>query len=189
MKIHILGASCAGSTTLGLKLAELYGIKYFDSDDFFWEKTVIPYTDRREPGERNRLFLDAVGSLQSWILGGSVINWSLQIEFDLIIFLQIPKEIRIARLTEREYQRFGDAIYTDQKRNEQFLAFVKWASGYDDNTARGRNFEAHKAWLKTQHCHILELTGDLTVEQRVAGVSGVLAKGGLKMENLTDSGD
>lgn len=58
MKIHIMGASCAGSTTLGNALSAEWGIPYFDTDDFFWERLVsrelerygdIIYTDPEQP--------------------------------------------------------------------------------------------------------------------------------------------
>lgn len=42
--IHILGASGSGTTTLGMELAKKMGYYHFDTDDFYWEQTDIPYT-------------------------------------------------------------------------------------------------------------------------------------------------
>lgn len=36
MKIHITGASSAGSTTLGSELTTVLSCPYFDTDDYFW---------------------------------------------------------------------------------------------------------------------------------------------------------
>jgi shikimate kinase len=35
MNVHIMGAACAGLTTLGNALAEKLAIPYFDTDHFF----------------------------------------------------------------------------------------------------------------------------------------------------------
>lgn len=53
MKILIMGASCAGSTTLGTALGKQLGFPYFDTDAYFWEASEIPYTVKRSPEQRN----------------------------------------------------------------------------------------------------------------------------------------
>jgi cytidylate kinase len=39
MKLHILGASGSGVSTLGRELATRLNVPYFDADDFYWEKS------------------------------------------------------------------------------------------------------------------------------------------------------
>lgn len=170
MKIHIFGASCSGVTTLGEELSEIYKIPYFDSDDFFWGKTDPPFTIRRNPIERNTLLSEKIASQADWIFGGSIINWSLDINFDLVIFLLIPKDIRLNRLKNREIEKYGDVIFTSKDRNDQFNEFLSWSAGYDDNTARGRTLNAHKDWMKSLKCPLLEIIGDLSVEDRIKRV-------------------
>lgn len=166
-----MGASCSGVSTLGQQLSTTLNIPYLDSDHFFWEESAVPFTVRRDPKTRNILLNEELNKGSSWIIGGSLINWSMELEFDLIIFLLIPKEIRIDRLKKRELEKYGNIIYEDPIRNEQFLEFINWAAGYDDNTARGRTLLAHKEWLKGQTCDVLELVGDLSVEERVQKVN------------------
>ena len=55
MKIHIMGASCAGSTTLGNALAKHLNYPLFDSDNYFWEVSNQPYTIKRDPELRNTM--------------------------------------------------------------------------------------------------------------------------------------
>ena len=57
-RIHILGASGSGTTTLGRALAERLQGPHFDTDDYFWLPTDPPYTQRRERTERQRLLMD-----------------------------------------------------------------------------------------------------------------------------------
>src|SRR6218665_2307839 len=127
MKLHILGASCSGTTTLGEALAKNLNVPYFDSDTYFWEKTNPPFTTRRDPASRNQMLVNDINQQDSWIIGGSLLKWDLALDFDLIIFLYTPHEIRIERLKKRELERYGDIIFTDSTRNQQYNDFLNWA--------------------------------------------------------------
>jgi adenylate kinase family enzyme len=164
MKIHIMGAAGSGVTTLGKSLSARLQIPYFDSDAYFWIQTDPPFTTRRSPEERNRMALADLRRQDSWIFGGSVINWGDEWSrlFDVVVFLYLPREIRIARLQQREMERYG-AINKE---------FIDWAAGYDDDTASGRTLSAHRKWIKQLPCQFMELNGDLTVELRVAAILG-----------------
>ena len=96
MKIHILGPSGVGTTTLGKTIAAELVIKHFDSDDFFWAKTKIPFTRKREKDDRIRLLKKALSGYKSWVLSGSMLGWGdfLLPEINLIIYLYVPKSIR-----------------------------------------------------------------------------------------------
>lgn len=43
--IHILGASGSGTTTLARALAVKTGYAHFDTDDYFWLPTKVPFTE------------------------------------------------------------------------------------------------------------------------------------------------
>ncbi|MFD2146673.1 hypothetical protein [Mucilaginibacter antarcticus] len=89
-----MGASCAGSTTLGKALSAQLGFPYFDTDNYFWEPSDPPFTVRCNPDERNERIQQDLAKNSNWIVGGSVINWELGWEdlFDLVIFLYIPEK-------------------------------------------------------------------------------------------------
>jgi len=42
--IMVFGASGSGTTTLGREFAKILGFTHLDIDDYFWEKTDVPYT-------------------------------------------------------------------------------------------------------------------------------------------------
>ncbi|WP_293785180.1 AAA family ATPase [uncultured Pedobacter sp.] len=136
MKIHILGASCAGTTTLGEALSARLNIPYFDTDHFFWEKSAVPYTVKRNPILRNQMLKDELSQTESYIVGGSLVSWGEEWKqmFDLAVFLYLPKEIRMERLVKREVERYGNNIYDDPQRHQLFLEFIDWASKYDDRS-------------------------------------------------------
>lgn len=170
MKIHIFGASGSGVTTLGEKLSEHLQIPYFDTDFYYWEKSEPPFTVRRNPQLRNEMIISDMRMYESWILGGSVNSWGEDLfrPFDLAVFLWIPGEVRLERLRKREFQRYGDIIYTDPARNRQYLNFIQWASEYDSGGLTSRTIEAHEKWMSGLDAHVLQLREDISVEQRVA---------------------
>ncbi|MGA0555619.1 adenylate kinase [Larkinella sp. VNQ87] len=173
MRLHLFGASGSGVTTLGTALAAHLNLPYFDSDDYFWEKTDPPFTVRCPPNERNARISADLTAANDWILGGSVINWGQAVfpVFDLIVFLWIPPDIRLERLKNRELERYGSVIQTDPERRRQFKDFLAWAADYDQDTGlANRTLKAHEAWLRTRPEPVLELRGDLSTAERLERV-------------------
>jgi len=169
MKVYIFGAAGSGTTTQGIDLANKLDIPFFDSDLYFWEDTEIPFMIRRKPELRNEMLETAVHHLESYVIGGgSLPNWDhgwLQ-TFDFAVFLYIPQKLRLERLQQREYQRFGELLFSDAERNRQYIEFMAWCQGYDDDTARGRTLGVHKKWIHEFSCPVLQLITDLPVSQK-----------------------
>jgi adenylate kinase family enzyme len=178
MKIHIFGASGSGVSTLGEKLSGHLQIPYFDTDFYYWEKSDPPFTVRRNPKVRNEMIISDMRPHESWILGGSVISWGDRLFplFDLAVFLWIPPEIRIERLKKRELERYGHVIFTDPARNQQYLDFIDWASGYDSESLAGRTIASHEKWISSIDIPVLQIRADITIEQRFRLVLDEMAK-------------
>lgn len=169
MRIHIFGASGSGVTTLGKVLSEKLGFPYFDSDDYFWEKSDPPFTKKRETAARNASLQKDLQAFPHWVLGGSVINWddTFFTQFELAVFLWLPPAVRLARLRQREWERYGNIIFLDPERNRLYNEFLQWASGYDDNSINGRTLTAHEAWIRRLSCPVLEIREDIPTEKRM----------------------
>lgn len=127
---------------------------------------------RRDALTRSAMLREAISRSDRCIVGGSLISWGEQwlSMFDLVVFLYVPKEIRMERLVKRELERYGDIIYTDPERSRLFREFHDWASKYDDRGFTGRNVGIHENWLKRVSCQVVELRGDTTVQERVQAV-------------------
>jgi adenylate kinase family enzyme len=69
-RIHILGASGSGTTTLGRALAERLQCPHFDTDDYFWLPTDPPFTHQRERTQRQRLLMDDLTAHDSGLYQG-----------------------------------------------------------------------------------------------------------------------
>ncbi|MEO6520518.1 MAG: adenylate kinase [Mucilaginibacter sp.] len=169
MKIYIFGAAGSGTTTQGLHLAMNLNIPYFDSDNYFWEDTPVPFTIRRDPQHRNTMVKSDTNKLDSYVIGGgSLPNWNnfWLSAFDLVVFLYIPAEIRIKRLKERELERYGNEIFSNQARNLQYNEFIAWCTGYDNDTASGRTLSVHRHWIQKFNCPVLQILEDLPIQTK-----------------------
>jgi adenylate kinase family enzyme len=178
MKILIMGASCAGSTTLGKALSAKIGYPYFDTDHFFWEPSDVPFSVKRDPGLRLQMFTDALAAQPDHIVGGSLVSWGDHWHeyFDLIVFLYIPPEIRMQRLKDREVERYGDAILNDPVRKDNYQRFLAWAEAYDTNAHSGRSLRVHEEWLSKVTCPVLEIRGDTTIDERIGRILKKIAE-------------
>lgn len=176
-RIHILGASGSGTSTLGSELSLLLPYAILDSDDYFWAEK---FTKQREQKDRIQLLKEDLSKYNQWILSGAVCGWGDELKpcFDLVIFLFIPKEIRLQRLKEREFQRYGDAILPGGSKFEQFKTFIEWASLYDEAGLEVRSKALHEQWMSDLSCPILRIEGDYSVKERIDIVLDYLESSG-----------
>jgi adenylate kinase family enzyme len=178
--IHILGASGSGTSTLGDALARSFGYVHLDSDDYLWEPTTPPFQQTRERRRRQALLGAALDAPPRWVLSGSLCGWGdiFIPRFDLVIFLCVPQEIRMARLKEREERRFGqEALAPGGAMHEAHVAFMNWAAAYDEGGDDMRSRRRHKQRLAALPCPCIRLEGLLAAEEQVTKLEKVLAGG------------
>ncbi|ASM71475.1 MULTISPECIES: adenylate kinase [Roseobacteraceae] len=177
LKLYILGASCAGVSTLGDLLSRQMDVPQLDVDDYYWLPTDPPYTTKRPPEERVRLIRSDQARTNGWVLSGSFIGWgeSLVDQVDLIVFVKTPTAVRMQRLNARESQRHGARILPGGDMHAAHLAFRNWAARYDDPTFSGRNLAQHESWLQTQTAPVLRLDGTQNANALVQSVTSALA--------------
>jgi adenylate kinase family enzyme len=158
MRIHLVGASGSGTTTLGRALATRLACPHFDTDDYFWLPSDPPFQHIRERAARQALLGDALRRAPGWVLSGSLCGWGDRFIplFDLVVFLWIPPDVRLARLRARERARHGAAIDPGGPRHEAFQEFLAWAAGYDDGLdVPERCRRLHDGWLAALPCPVV----------------------------------
>lgn len=177
-RIHILGASGSGTTTLANKLSKKLGYEHFDTDDFFWIKTDPPYQRKTPVEQRIEQMSKCLGRSERWILSGSLCGWGDVFipYFDLVIFLWIPEEVRMKRLLEREKQRYGNEIDKEGTLYESHLGFMEWASKYDSGGLEVRSKRLHYEWLDNLKCRILKMEEDMDLDEKVQRVKEFMKK-------------
>lgn len=173
--MHIVGASGSGTTTVGRALAAQLGVRHFDTDDYYWLPTDPPYRQKRPVEERLALLEPLLRASDSWVLSGSLVGWGDRLVpyFDLVVFLRVPQEVRIARLRERERRRFGAAgIAPGGPHHEQYREFVEWARAYDDAGLEMRSRALHEQWLSRLQTPVLRLEEAAPVAAQVRAILG-----------------
>lgn len=172
MRIHILGASGTGTTTLGAALAARLGCPHLDTDDFFWLPSDPPYSHQRQVPERIAL-LEPLLAAPAWVLSGSLCGWGDVFIplFVRVVFLALPQDERMARLGRREQERYGDKIAPGGVMHENHTAFMAWAARYDDAGLEQRSLRTHEEWLARLACPVLRLDGAMPTAAQVAAVT------------------
>ena len=176
-RIHILGASGTGTTTLGRAVAARLGLFHADADDYFWLPSDPPYIAIRPPTERLARLLRDLPSAGGWALSGSAIGWAKPLEplYDLIVYLGLDPDIRMQRLRARERERHGARIAPGGDMAQAHAAFMTWAAAYDTAGAEQRSHSSHTAWLATQAAPVLRLDGAESTNALAAAVITALA--------------
>jgi adenylate kinase family enzyme len=161
-RIHLMGASGSGVTTLGRALAGRLALPHHDSDDYFWLPTAPPYQTTRPASERLRLMREIFLPRLDWVLSGTVTGWGDELIplFDLVVYVTTPREIRLRRLRAREATHFGaDAVAPGGWRHDEAESFIEWASHYEASDREGRSLAKHEAWLAGLPCPVVRVDG------------------------------
>jgi adenylate kinase family enzyme len=177
-RIHIFGAAGSGTTTLASVLSAKYGHRHFDTDDFYWIATDPPYQQTRPRSERQTLLAKALAGIDSWVLSGSLCGWSDPFipQFELVVFLMVPVEQRLARLRAREILRYGaEAIAPGGQLHNAHVEFLDWAQHYDDGGLDMRNRALHEWWIQKLPLPVLTLDGNKPVDSLLGEIEGSVA--------------
>lgn len=156
-RIHILGASGSGTSTLGAEISKVFGFTHLDTDNYYWLPTNPPFTMPRELEERIALMEKDIISAEKVVITGSLCGWGdvfIQY-FDLVVHITTPTGVRVGRLEKREYQRYGKRILPGGDMYNDHIEFIKWAKAYDFGDLGMRSKTLHKEWLKKYHVRSL----------------------------------
>jgi adenylate kinase family enzyme len=173
--VHIFGAAGSGSSTLGVALARDLQCRHFEINHFFWMPTDPPHQAIRPRPERLKLLGDALASSASWTLSGSLCGWgdSFIAQFDLVVFLRLPTEVRLRRIAARQAQRHGQAaISPGGKLHVQHQEILQSAAAYDTGGLDTRSLQLDEHWLAGLSCPVVRLEGDMPTDAQVKAILG-----------------
>ena len=159
--ICICGLNGSGKTTLGAALAERLGFKHMDVEDYYFTRADNPYASARTRDEVEVLLLEDIKQNPCFVF--SAVNGNMNSEinscYDLVVYLEVPLELRMKRIRQRAYEKFGDRVLPGgdmYEQEEKFFAF-----------AEKRSPEKIEEWLQTLTCRVIRLDGTKAVEYYV----------------------
>lgn len=175
-RIHILGAAGSGTTTLAMHLSRRLGYTHLDSDNYFWQPTNPPFQKKRQRSQRQKLLRKDLNKKMPWVLSGSLCGWGdiFIKDFDLIVYLWIPEDIRMERLKEREKKNYGHRILETGDMYQTHLDFMDYASQYDTGDLTIRSRKLHDQWLKKVSCPVLSIERVIPLEEKIEKVLAVI---------------
>jgi adenylate kinase family enzyme len=176
-RIHIVGASGSGTSTLAAALGARLGHAHLDTDRYYWEPSDPPFQRVRERGARAGLLAADLDARPRWVLSGSLCGWGDVFipRFQLVIFLAVPADVRMARLRARERARYGAAVEPGGAMHRASQEFLDWAARYDEGGMEIRSRRLHEAWLAALPCPCLRLEGPGTVDEHLARVAALVS--------------
>ena len=168
----IFGATGTGKTTLAAEFAKRTGFTHLDSDDYYWRKTNPPFQEKVPILERNQNIKVDFHRFENVIISGSMISWdeSWKKAFNLVVFLTLENSERLTRLKEREVERYGDKLLTDNIVKQTSKEFLIWANQYENLNFNGTTKQTHINWLQEVDGKILELNGADALHQNVQAI-------------------
>lgn len=159
--ICICGLNGSGKTTLGAALAERLGYKHMDVEDYYFTRADNPYASARTRDEVEVLLLEDIKQNPCFVF--SAVNGNMNSEinscYDLVVYLEVPQEIRMKRIRQRAFDKFGDRVLPGGDMYEQEEKFFEFAEK--------RSPEKIEAWLHTLTCRVVRLDGTKAVEYNV----------------------
>lgn len=172
-RIHILGASGSGTTTMAKAISSKYGYFHMDTDNYFGVNTQIPFTEKRDVNERLEMMKKDLNEHENVVSSGIFYPWGDELKhyFDYIICLDTDVEIRKKRLIEREWRMFGSRMLVNGDMHEQFNRFLRWALNYDLNVNEDISRRKTDEWLNNVPGKVIRLDGSLPINENLKNIS------------------
>lgn len=162
--ILMCGLNGAGKSTLGRALAEKLGFYFIDNEDLYFPKTdpSYLYAAPRMRGEVEKLLLHEIKEHESFVFASVKGDYGADIVsfFRCAVLMEVPREIRLQRVRNRSFRKFGDRMLPDgdlYEREERFFDFV---------ASRAENTVEECAG--TLRCPIIRVDGTSSVEENIA---------------------
>ena len=162
--ILVCGLNGSGKSTLGRALAEALGYPFLDIEDLYFPKDDpnYLYASPRTDAEVGALLLDTVQRHQSFVLAAVRGNYGDAVlpYYTHAVLIDVPKEVRIQRVRNRSFQKFGARMLPGgdlYETEERF--FQKIFERPEDYAER---------WLSTLPIPVLRVDGTRPIQENIS---------------------
>ena len=154
-KIIICGGNGAGKSTLGKALADKLNYKFMDIEDYYFPKSEsdYPYDTARTREAVSALLLKDMKKYPNFILASVKGDYGEEVVslFTYAVWINVPGDIRLERVRERSFQKFGNRILPDGDLYEKEKKFF--------DMVQKRPEQDVENWLKSTRIPVIQVDG------------------------------
>ena len=161
--IIICGLNGAGKSTLGKALAKNLGFHFIDNEELYFPKTDSHYTyaSPRTRKEVEQLLFSEIKAHKDFVFASVKGDYGEIIYpfFQYAVLLNVPRDIRLKRVKERSFQKFGSRMLHGGDLYEQEEKFFDLVKSRAENTV--------EEWVQSLSCPIIRVDGTKPIEENV----------------------
>ena len=161
--ILICGLNGTGKSTLGKALAETLHFYFIDHEDLYFPETGLNnrYVSPRTREEAEKQLFNEIKAHEDFIFASVKGDYGEAVYpfFQYAVYLQVPKEIRLQRVKNRSYQKFGNRMASGGDLYEQEDRFFQFVTSRAENTV--------EEWLPCLNRPIIRIDGTKPIEENV----------------------
>lgn len=164
MGIIICGLNGAGKSTLGKALAEKMQCYFIDIEDLYFPKTDPDYTYAvpRTCQEVKELLLSEIKTHENFVLASAKGDYGEEVcsFFQYAVLLEVPKDIRIRRVKERSFGKFGNRMLIGGDLYEQEEKFFRFVESREEKEV--------EEWVESLNCPVIRVDGTKPIDESIA---------------------
>ena len=161
--IIICGLNGSGKSTLGKALAEKLNFHFVDIEDLYFSKmnSCYVYSSSRTHAEVEKLLFDEIKAHENFVFASVKGDFGKHIYpfFQYAVLIDVPKDIRIQRVRDRSFQKFGNRMLMGGDLYEQEEKFFEFVKSRPENTV--------EEWVESLKCPIIRIDGTKSIEKNV----------------------
>lgn len=154
-RIIICGGNGTGKSTLGKSLAEALDYQFMDIEDYYFPKTNnnYSYAVSRTREEVSGLLLEDMRKYEHFILASVKGDYGEEVEsmFTRAILIHVPREVRIERVKDRSFRKFGSRMLPGGDLYEKEKAFLEMVENRPETAAEN--------WLESTSLSVIHVDG------------------------------
>lgn len=170
--IIVCGLNGAGKSTLGKALAKKLNFYYLDSEELYFTNADnrFIYASSRSHEEVIELLFREMRAHENFVFASVKGDYGETITpfFQYAVLIDVPRDVRIQRVKNRSFQKFGNRMLPDGDLYEQEKHFFEVVISRAEDTV--------EKWIQTLNCPMIRVDGTKPIEENVNLISGQILK-------------
>ena len=161
--IIVCGLNGSGKSTLGKALAKKLHFHFIDNENLYFPKTDTNYiyAVSRTHEDVEKLLWREIRAHENFVFASVKGDYGEMIYpfYNYVVLINVPKDIRIQRVRNRSFQKFGERMLIGGDLYEQEEKFFDFVKSRSENTV--------EEWVRSLKCPILRIDGTKPIEESV----------------------